>query len=383
MALLPYAQEVCFLYYLEMIMEAFSNVRKTFAEHPYGMLFVCLIPAVLLTSVIWPAVMAVVAPLLLPMGATAFVVLKWREPSDEQGRCMSVIKSVLEPCGQAVIGALQDAQAKRLRAAQRKSASKVVYAAVAVVLLLSLLFYAGASRATGMIAGATEFTQIANNVELGLQYVEQVQQTLTQINQYKTMLQNLQKMAPSGMLDSSAQQLWQDQGMSQAFMNLRTMYVNGQRLAYSSSNIDTQFRTAHPGFGNYAGMDYNATYRNWSQGSLDAIKNAMQVLGVQSDKFNTEQGMIQELQARSSSASGQMEALKVGHDVGVQQVSQLQQLRQLQMAQMQAQNAYMAGQQSKQDAGREALQDSLTTGVKKVRTLKEIQAQRINQTTTN
>lgn len=322
-------------------MDAVSNVRKVFAEHPLGLIAVFLVPVVLLAAVIWPPVMDWVGPLLFPLGAIGFVVLKWSEAPAEKGRCVAVIKSVLEPCGHAVIGALQDAQAKRLRAVQRKNSNRVVYVVVAVALLLSLLFYAGSSRATGIIAGATEFTQIANNVELGLQYGEQVQQTMTQMNQYKTMLQNLQKMSSSGMLDSAAQQLWQDQNMNQAFMNLRSMYVNGQRLSYSSSNLDTQFRTAHPGFGSYAGMDYNAAYRNWSQGSLDAIKNAMQMLGVQSDKFNTEQGMIQELQARSSSASGQMEALKVGHDVGVQQVSQLQQLRQLQMAQMQAQNAYM------------------------------------------
>lgn len=204
-------------------------------------------------------------------------------------------------------------------------------------------------RATGMIAGATEPTQIMNNIQLLMSYVEQAQQTATQIQQYETMLRNLQKMGPSSLLDSSAQQLWTDMGMTKTFADLRTTYVNGQRVAYSLSSLDQSFKRLHPGYGNIGtGFNYTQAYKNLSDNTLGSIKNAMAMVGAQGEAFANEQAVIQDIQRRSGTADGQMQALKVGREIAVAEVNQLQQLRQLQMAQMQSQNAFMAGQESRQ-----------------------------------
>lgn len=42
--------------------------------------------------------------------------------------------------------------------------------------------------------GATEWTQIANNIELGLQYKEMVEQTITQVQQYEAQLKSLRQL---------------------------------------------------------------------------------------------------------------------------------------------------------------------------------------------
>lgn len=53
------------------------------------------------------------------------------------------------------------------------------------LLLMPGIAIAGSVGGTG---GATEITQIANNTQLMMSYVEQAQQTITQFNQYQTML---------------------------------------------------------------------------------------------------------------------------------------------------------------------------------------------------
>jgi len=116
--------------------------------------------------------------------------------------------------------------------------------------LLSLSLHGVASA--GAIIGATEPTQILNNIQLLMSYVEQAQQTITQFNQYQTMLKNLQQMTPSSALDAQAQKLWQDQNMMRTFMDLRKVVIAGQQTSYALSNLDAQFKRAHPGYGRNA-----------------------------------------------------------------------------------------------------------------------------------
>ncbi|MFJ3317224.1 P-type conjugative transfer protein TrbJ [Herbaspirillum huttiense] len=207
--------------------------------------------------------------------------------------------------------------------------------------------------ASGMIAGATEPTQIANNVQLALSYAEHLQQTATQLRQYQTMLTNLEKMVPSGLLDSSAQKLFNDMNMNGVFNNLRTIVVLGQKLAYSSSQIDEQFRRANPGYGNYSSMNYGQAYKDWNDNTFTAIQNSTKTVAVQSEDLASESGLISQLATSSSTATGQMAAIQAGNQVGIAMVGQLQKLRQLQMAQMDAQNRYSAGQMSENTAKQE------------------------------
>lgn len=66
--------------------------------------------------------------------------------------------------------------------------------------LLAILAAASAPSpvlATGVMAGATEFTQISNNVQLVISYSKQLQQYKTQLDQFRTQLLALRQMDPS------------------------------------------------------------------------------------------------------------------------------------------------------------------------------------------
>lgn len=246
---------------------------------------------------------------------------------------------------------------------------------LAIALLVAAISSPVPVLATGAIAGATEPTQIMNNIQLVMSYVEQAQQTVTQLNQYQTMLTNLMRLTPSELLGQASRQLWQDQGMTQAFTNLRNIIVNGQSMAYTMSNMESRFKTMYPGYtSNGSPMDFFKAYQNWSDNTLGQVKNAVAMVTAHSEAFNSEQGMVQELANASNSAQGQLQAVQAGNQIGVAMVGQMQKLRQLQMAQMQAQNAFIAGQQSRTDSSDDALRKFFTRKTTKVQTIDEINA---------
>lgn len=219
----------------------------------------------------------------------------------------------------------------------------------------AFFFTLAAQAHAGAVAGATEPTQILNNVSLIASYAEQAQQTITQFNQYQAMLRNLINSTPSELLGQVAGALWTDSNMTQTFKDLQTIVMAGQKVSYTLSNAETMFKQLHPGYG--SAFDFKNGYKSWSQNTLGAVQNAMSVMGAHVQNFATEESMVKELSRRSQSAVGQLQALQAGNDIGVAMVGQMQSLRQMQMAQLQAQSAYIASQQDRTDVGDTAVQN--------------------------
>lgn len=232
--------------------------------------------------------------------------------------------------------------------------------------LIGQSFFAGlllacvASNANaGAVAGATEPTQILNNISLVASYAQQAQQTVTQIDQYETMLRNLMNATPSELLGQAAGTLWNDNNMTQVFKNLSTIVLGGQKVAYTLQNTDQLFHNLHPGYG--SAFDFQNGYRNWSDNTLNSVQNALALMNAHASNFANEQSMVKELQTRSQSAQGQMQVLQAGNDIGVAMIGQMQELRQLLAAQIQQQGAYIAGQQSRADVGDTAIKNEFGT----------------------
>lgn len=227
----------------------------------------------------------------------------------------------------------------------------------AVMLSVAVSVVSPVALAGGAVAGATEITQIMNNAQLAAQYAEQAQQTVTQVKQYQAMLQNLKQMAPSGSLDQQAKRMWKDQNMTQVMKNLQKVVIDGQQQAYTSANAESNFQRLNKGYGKYPfEHNYGTAYKDWSNNTLNSVQNSLATVTTQSENFASEEGMVQELQQRSSTAQGQLEATQAASDIGVAMVGQMQKLRQLQMAQMQAQNAYLQGKQGKADINDQAVE---------------------------
>lgn len=220
---------------------------------------------------------------------------------------------------------------------------KLICGLISVSLLSnSALVHAGG----GGVAGATEVTQILNNVQLleqSSQMYQQVQQTIMQVNMAQQQLKNL---------IAAPQFIW---GQAQAeLQQLTNLVAQGQALGYQLANIDEAFSTKYSGYANTAKIDFKTASRQWTATSLDSIKSALQTAGVQSQQFASEESALQTIQSIASGSQGGLQAAQAGVMVASQQVNQLQKLRQLFMAQMQAQNSYMASQEQKEASRRMA-----------------------------
>lgn len=212
---------------------------------------------------------------------------------------------------------------------------KTIIAAIVSASLVAAVPPSFAGSVAGF-GGATEVTQLANNVELVNLYLQQVQSYATQLQQYQNMIQNT--------LNIPAQ-VWG--AIEGDLMGVASVVQQGQALAYSAANIASQFENTFKGF-TFTGTDFKKEYRDLTRKTLDTLKGTLSAANLQSQQFATEEMIMRQLRAMSQSATGQMQAIQVGVQIAEQQVQQLQKLRQLMMAQLSQQNTYLAAQEQKE-----------------------------------
>ncbi|MHB2268068.1 P-type conjugative transfer protein TrbJ [Pseudaminobacter salicylatoxidans] len=223
-----------------------------------------------------------------------------------------------------------------------------------VLLALSISGSAHAGAATG---GATEWTQLLNNVQLleqsgqGVtqinnqvtQITNQMTQIQNQLDQYRTMLQNLEKLPDN---------IW---GQAQQDLNqLRNLVQQGDGIAFSMGGLDDVLKQRFPSFEEFAsgvkgGENYSDQYQSWSQTNRDTIGGTLAQAGLTAQQFDSEQSTMRELQSQSQSAVGQMQALQVGHSIASQQVEQMQKLRGLVAQQSTMMGAWYQSEQAAKD----------------------------------
>lgn len=230
--------------------------------------------------------------------------------------------------------------------------------AVAVALAASISFSAPVARAgsVGGFGGSTELTQLANNIELVQSYLQQARAYATQLQQWNTQVQQYQNMVTNTL--NIPNQIWGQ--ITNELSGVANLVKQGNALAYSATNIGSQFQATFKGFQFPTGFNYKTEYQKWSSTTMDSLKGALEAAGLQSQQFATEEAVLQQLRGMSSGAKGQMQAIQAGTQIAEQQVQQLQKLRQLMMLQLQSQNTYLAAQQNKEDTIKAAKEDAFT-----------------------
>ena len=127
--------------------------------------------------------------------------------------------------------------------------------------------------------GATEPTQILNNVELGIisaQEVQAVAQRVTQIAnqaaQIANQIQQIQNMVTNTL--NIPNQVWGQ--IQQEIAPLLQVVQQGQAIAYTMANVGQQFQVRFPDFNNWMNANFGAqnfmqSYRQWYTTQRDAI----------------------------------------------------------------------------------------------------------------
>lgn len=197
---------------------------------------------------------------------------------------------------------------------------------------------------------ATEGTQIANNIELAMQYATQVSQLVTQIEQLADMINN-SKTLP--------EYVW-GQGLG-ALRQVESILKTSNTLSFASQDIEVRFAATHKDYGaymqaHYGDRDMLARFVTWSKDSLELSKSTLQAIKSQADQFSTERAQIQGIADQSEKSRGRQESLQVGHQLSVQTLEQLQKLRQLMMMQLNFHANYMANREEREGAERATME---------------------------
>lgn len=214
------------------------------------------------------------------------------------------------------------------------------------------------SYATGLIAGATEFTQITNMVQLIMQYATQIEQYATQLN---TLQQNIQqvRMQAQNLVNLPAG-IWNK--FTDNIMSLKNIIQQGQGITFAASNLDSQFAAMYPGYDGHftaAGQSLasrNATftdrYKQINTSTRDNINGALKSLNLQMNDLNSDAATMSMLQSQSQSADGQLKVIQAANEISLHQTEQMKKLQWTLMTQANTQAAYMAAQNEKETAQR-------------------------------
>lgn len=202
----------------------------------------------------------------------------------------------------------------------------------------------------GVLGGfATEWTQIANNVQLISSYIRQGEE----LRQKILMVADMAKQA--------TQLPMQVFGPIMAdISSLHGVVQNGRALAYSMANLDAEFRNRFSGYG-YAGNTWYLKYRDWAQTSLDSSLGALKAANLQASQMNSEEAVLRQLRTMSQSSDGRLKAIQVANQINEQMIQQMMKLRQIMLADLQGKQAYQAAQIQKDASATAATEQFFNT----------------------
>jgi P-type conjugative transfer protein TrbJ len=191
----------------------------------------------------------------------------------------------------------------------------------------------------GVLAGiATEWTQVANNLQLVTSYIRQGEELRQKILMVLDMAKNTAELPLQVFGPIMAE-----------ISSLAGIVQSGRSLAYSMANLDAEFRSRFRGWG-YNARTWFSDYRDWSQTSLDTTLGTLRAAGLQSRQMQSEEAVLQQLRGMANSSDGRLKAVQVANQIAEQQVQQLMKLRQLILADLQSKQAFQAVQIQRQAA---------------------------------
>lgn len=234
--------------------------------------------------------------------------------------------------------------------------------------LIGMLFMLGNAGHSSVIqAGGMAVIDMANVKQTTVTAIENVKQTLKQIEQYKTQLMQYENMirntlAPPAYLWAQAQY-----SMNKLIYLTNTLRYYEQQYGgldgYMQRFRNVEFYRSSPCF-DLQGKCNDTAWKLLQDGqntSTDAQKNAndslLRGLSEHQNQIPLDAAHLQVLQQRTESAQGQMEALQYANQLAAYQANQLLQMRQMLIVQHNATNTQSQAevdQKAMQQAAREA-----------------------------
>jgi P-type conjugative transfer protein TrbJ len=240
---------------------------------------------------------------------------------------------------------------------------KIKYLSALVILtcVISGLFVGSVNAGGGITGGATEFTQIANHVELAAQ-VAQLEKSL--MNEIQMLLDNITMITNqiTMITDMVHNTLSLPQRLigriTGAIQNVMNAYNRVQGILGKLSNIDEQFyerfysavRSGNAGAASAWVRNYSEEYFKLSEALEREARKTVESLKVSADDITDSSKILDELSSNASSADGRNSILHAGNELMSFMGSELLKVRTLLVEQTKSYLDYAERQRSKEDA---------------------------------
>lgn len=215
-------------------------------------------------------------------------------------------------------------------------AMKKGLASLPVALVLTMVVpgtpFAGTVFGNG---GATEVTQVMNNVQLIMQYEQQiaayVRQGLQLQNELKNLIAN-----PASLMGADIGQLINGVGK---------IMSGGLAIGGNLAQIDKNFATT---FKSPTAKSLSDNFFRWHKTNTDTLEGALKAAGMHRDQYASESDALAALYNQSQATNGTLDSLQTLSQINIRQVQQMQALGDLVSSQNIAASTYMATQNAKQ-----------------------------------
>ncbi|MDB4990529.1 MAG: P-type conjugative transfer protein TrbJ [Myxococcaceae bacterium] len=192
-------------------------------------------------------------------------------------------------------------------------------------------------RAASALAGSLEPTQISNFIQLLQQCIKMeqaVKHAQAQVNAWKTNLAAFKDMNHFQMAGA-------------LITDVSSMIGQYRSIVFGANASIETFKKMYPGYQEPANQTFAQARQKLDQETMTSVQRSLQAMDVQlTDEkggLKGEDRLIQELQSKSQSAAGVVQALSVTNEWLALHAKQLQRLELTMIAQGQAMNHYLAG----------------------------------------
>jgi P-type conjugative transfer protein TrbJ len=231
--------------------------------------------------------------------------------------------------------------------------AKITNLTVTLYLVFIVSFNAHAGSVAGF-GGATEITQILNNVQLMSSYVQEVSQVANQITQISNQLQMYQNMITNTQ-SLVGQPL---QNAMQTLNQLRNAINQASQLSYTFQSVDQYFQQLNPNYANlFQGNNYANQQQFWRTSVDTYCEASLKTASFEIADMQNETQFLASLNQRSSSALGQKEAIQAGNEIALHMVAQMDRLKSLTATQAQTQSAYFSVDRAQKEAEEMSVRD--------------------------
>ena len=191
----------------------------------------------------------------------------------------------------------------------------------------------------------TEWTQLANNIQLVSNQAELIRQTINQVKMIDDQIKNTKNLA-SGDWGNTFDQL----------QKLNQLARQGESIAFSSASVMDDMNKTFKGYDAWnkdvAQQELSCHYQQVSQTLGDTAMAAMSVANGIHQQQADDNAVITNQQHASMNATGRLQAIQAGNQLTAQVINQLQKMETLMSAQIQLTSTLVQAENERQQAKR-------------------------------